>query len=327
MLAWPAFALLKKQYPDCRVTALVPEYTRPIAEQCQWIDDILVDEKEKSTLSSARLLASRIHEKQFDTSISLFSEFRTALALWLADIPVRIAPATKIAQVLYTHTLKQRRSRSEKPEFEYNSDLIRHYIKLNHDQPVTPQTPPFLTFDKESITLLRNNYRKKHHIEENTELVIIHPGSGGSAINLSLNQYAELSRLISKQHNVHIIITAGPNELGFSSELSALLADIPHSVYHSTAGLVEFSRFIAIGDLFISGSTGTLHIAGAINVPTAAFYPARRSATSLRWQTLNTENNRIAFMPATHKDNNDMRSINLDSCAQKITRLLKANHS
>ena len=322
MLAWPAFALLKKQYPDCRVTALVPEYTRPIAEQCPWIDDILIDEQGKSTLSSARLLASRIREKQFDTSISLFSEFRTALALWLADIPVRIAPATKIAQVLYTHTLKQRRSRSEKPEFEYNSDLIRHYIKLNHDQPVTPQTPPFLTFDRESINILRNNYRKKHHIEENTKLVIIHPGSGGSAINLSLNQYAELSRLISKQHNVHIIITAGPNELSFSSDLSALLADIPHSVYHSTAGLVEFSRFIAIGDLFISGSTGTLHIAGAINVPTAAFYPARRSATLLRWQTINDTENRLAFMPEHHTGQNDMQTLSTITCAEKISGLL-----
>lgn len=322
MLAWPAFSLLKKQYPDCKVTALVPEYTRPIAEQCPWIDDILIDEKGKSTLSSARLLASKIREKQFDTSISLFSEFRTALALWLADIPVRIAPATKIAQVLYTHTLKQRRSRSEKPEFEYNSDLIRHYIKLNHHQPVTPQTPPFLTFDKESITLLRNNYRKKNHIEENTKLVIIHPGSGGSAINLSLNQYAELSRLISKQHNVHIIITAGPGEIAVANNLAALITDLSHSIYHSSNGLIEFSKFINICDLFISGSTGPLHIAGALNISTVAFYPARRSATALRWQTINDTENRLAFMPEHHTGQNDMQTLNTTTCAEKISGLL-----
>jgi ADP-heptose:LPS heptosyltransferase len=327
MLAWPAFALLKKQYPDCKVTALVPEYTRPIAELCPWIDKVLIDKKGTSTITSATQLAAKLREQQFDISISLFSEFRVALALWMAHIPVRIAPATKLAQIFYTHRLKQRRSRSEKPEFEYNLDLIKYYITLNHDQPVTPQVPPFLSFDKTVISQIRNDYCKKYNIDENAKLVIIHPGSGGSAINLSLQQYAELARLISRQLNIHIIVTAGPNELAFASNLSSLLGDTPHSVYHSTSGLVEFSRFIAVGNIFISGSTGTLHIAGALNVPTAAFYPARRSATPLRWQTLNSGDNRIAFMPATHKDNNDMKSVNLEFCAQQIVTILKLNHS
>ena len=45
MLAWPAIALLKKQFPDAEITALVPEYTASIAEQCQWIDKVLIDNK------------------------------------------------------------------------------------------------------------------------------------------------------------------------------------------------------------------------------------------------------------------------------------------
>lgn len=327
MLAWPAFALLKKKYPDCRITALVPEYTRPMAEICPWIDDVLIDKKENSTLANAKQLACQLREQQFDVSISLFSEFRVALALWLARIPVRVAPATKLAQVFYTHRLKQRRSRSEKPEFEYNRDLVKYYITINKDQPVTPQEPPFLSFDKEAIDRIRKDYYREHNIDENSRLVIIHPGSGGSAVNLTLYQYAELAKLISNELNIHIIITAGPNEHGHASDLSNMLANIPHSVYHSTCGIVEFSRFISICNLFISGSTGTLHIAGALNVPTAAFYPARRSATSLRWQTLNSENNRIAFMPTTDKDNRGMMQFDLQPCTDEIIRLLKSGHS
>ena len=41
---------------------------------------------------------------------------------WKAHIPHRLAPATKLAQVLYNHRLVQRRSRSQKPEYEYNLD-------------------------------------------------------------------------------------------------------------------------------------------------------------------------------------------------------------
>lgn len=324
MLAWPSFALLKKQYPECSLTVLVPEYTRPIAEQCQWIDNIIIDKKQKSLFKDVKYLTALIKENQFDASISLFSESRTAIALWLAGIPCRVAPATKIAQIFYTHRLAQRRSRSEKPEFEYNLDLARYYINCNGEKPVTVPPPPYLTYDPDQLNHIKKSYREVNQINDATRLVVIHPGSGGSAINLSLQQYAELAKHISERQNVHFVITAGPDELSFATKLAILLTDIPHSIYHSINGLLEFSKFIDICDLFISGSTGPLHIAGALNIPTAAFYPARRSATALRWKTLNEEKLHIAFNPQVFTDNNDMKTINIKDCADKISNLL--NH-
>jgi ADP-heptose:LPS heptosyltransferase len=327
MLAWPTFALLKKQYPKCKLTVLVPEYTRPIAEQCIWIDHVIIDKRHKSLFQDVKYLAALIKDKQFDASISLFSESRSAIALWLAGVPNRVAPATKFAQIFYTHRLIQRRSRSEKPEFEYNLDLARYFIKLNGGTAVTPKTPPYLQFDNDQINKIRNNYRKENNIKESCKLVIIHPGSGGSAINLSLQQYAELARLISIRQDVHFTITAGPDELPFALELEKLLTGIPHSIYHSINGLVEFSKFISICDLFISGSTGPLHIAGALNIPTAAFYSAKKSATSLRWQTLNDERLRLVFKPDQYTGASDMSLIDMNSSAHSIVDCLDQSRS
>ena len=50
MLAWPSFAALKQAFPDARIVALVPNYTRPIAELCPWIDEILIDPTESAGL-------------------------------------------------------------------------------------------------------------------------------------------------------------------------------------------------------------------------------------------------------------------------------------
>ena len=86
MLAWPSYALIKKQYPDAEITALVPEYTATMAEQCEWIDDILIDEKADSFIKDISQLSKKIKDKDFDASISLFSESRTAFSLWLAGI-------------------------------------------------------------------------------------------------------------------------------------------------------------------------------------------------------------------------------------------------
>ena len=76
--------------------------------------------------------------------------------------------------------------------------------------------------------------------------------------------------------------------------------------------------FLQSAALFISGSTGPLHIAGALDIPTAAFYPRRRSATSLRWQTLNSEARRLGFMPPANADERDMQSIDIDTAAAEI---------
>ena len=323
MLAWPALSLLKKQYPDSIITALIPSYTKPIAEICPWIDNIITDDTHKGTVADARQLARHIKPFDFDASISLYLEMRTALALWLAHVPQRYGPATKLAQLFQNKKLTQNRSRSLKPEYEYNVDLVRHFISCNGDKPVDIQDPPYLRFNQQEIIKLRQSYISKHGIETDRKLIFIHAGSGGSAINLTLQQFADLAKLIAKTNKAHFVVTAGPDELETAYKLSELLNGINHSVYHSMEGLVNFSKFISICDLFISGSTGPLHIAGTLNVLTAAFYPARQSATSLRWQTTNDKNKRLAFMPDAYTGINDMQTINILECAHKINTLLE----
>ena len=322
MLAWPSFALLKKQYPDTEVTVVIPSYTKPIAEICPWIDNIITDDAHNSVLSDALQLSKIIKKYNFDVSISLFSEMRTALAIRLAGIKQRIGPATKLAQVFLNKRLKQNRSLSSKPDFEYNLDLIRYFISIQGDEVVKLQPAPYLQFDQQEINKLKLSYRREHNINSGTKLVFIHAGSGGSAINLSLQQFSELARLIDNSNKVHFVLTAGPDELIVANELSRLISNLKYSVYHSTEGLVSFSKFISICDLFISGSTGPLHIAGALDVKTVAFYPARKSATPLRWQTINQQYKSIYFSPEKYTGSADMQTIDIAMCAKKINQHL-----
>jgi len=322
ILAWPALSLIKRQYPQANITVLVPGYTKAMAELCPWIDNIIIDDRHNTALSDALHLSALIKAGDFDASISLFSEMRTALALWLARVPIRIGPATKLAQLFLNRRLKQKRSSSSKPEFEYNADLARHYIKLRGDEPLSMQAPPLLQLNADEIAEYRRAYMHEHKIDDDRKLVFIHAGSGGSAINLSLQQFAELASRLNEAGCYHFVLTAGPGELETARQLSALIKHTSHSIYNSTGGLVNFSKFIGICDLFVSGSTGPLHIAGALNVPTAAFYPARQSATPLRWQTLNEENRRIAFSPEKYTGENDMQTIDIESSVHRIIELL-----
>lgn len=318
MLAWPSIAMLKINLPDVIITALVPEYTRPMAEVCPWIDQVIIDKTEQDRFISVSHLSKIFKQYQFDAAISLFNQTRTGIACWLAGIPYRLGPATKLAQLFYNKRLKQRRSRSIKPEYEYNKDLIRHFLHaVGISEPEEPHGP-YLHFDDTEVAELKAQFIKEHDLPVTNKLVFIHAGSGGSASNISINQYAKLARGLADIPQISIVLTAGPGEKDIANHIISKCKNNKPVIYHSQAGIVQFAKHIQFSDLFISGSTGPLHVAGALNCNTVGFFPNRRSSTSLRWQTLNDEAKRLAFSPHYKAEVSDMSTIKVDKVIDEI---------
>jgi len=322
ILSLPAFAVLKRSLPETEIHALVPGYTAPIAQMCADIDHIILDTdtdidssgQQKSTLALAR----ELKQQKYAAVVTLFSTSRIGFAVWLAGIAIRIAPATKIAQIFYNHRITQRRSQSSKPEHQYNRELAE---ALLHDLDSAINREPvsfYISVDEATRKQTRDMFNKKYSLAADNKLVFIHPGSGGSARNLSLAQYAHLLNKLNTSQPFTVVISCAPNEKHIANDLAQQLT-VPHIVYISDAGLKAFVEHIALADLFISGSTGPLHIAGALDVATVGFYPRRQSATALRWQTLNTESRRLAFSPPENADTEDMQSIDIDHVAKKIS--------
>ncbi len=319
MLSFPALALLRQYLPETEIHVLVQDYTQPMARLCNAIDVIQIDPGPAAGWNGLRQLTRHLRAAHYDAVVTLFSTTRLGLALALAKIPYRLAPATKLAQVFYPRRLRQRRSESAKPEFVYNRDLAE---QLLHDFgiPVTAYpVPPFLSFPESLVSETRRHFIQRYKIDAHARLVFLHPGSGGSANNLSLPQYAELAMNLQSPQAWQLVITAGPGEETVARKLAKMTADLEPVVHVSTEGLEVFARHLALADVFISGSTGPLHIAGALDRPTAAFYTRRRSATALRWQTLNSESRRLRFSPPEEAAAEDMLSIDVPAAARQIS--------
>jgi ADP-heptose:LPS heptosyltransferase len=291
-----------------------------MANACPWIDETIVDPGPGWRHTSE--LRRHIRRLQFDAVITLFSTTRIGWVAFSSRIPCRVVPATKLAQVFYNCRLTQRRSQSAKPEYVYNMDLVKHFLAINNLAVPEDPKPPFLEFDSTRIQQLKRSFCEQHGINPNHKLLFVHPGSGGSANSLSLKQFATLAREIKTGRPHTFVVTAGPGEMPMAQELSTQLTQVPHVVYESAHGLRRFAEHIQFADLFVSGSTGPLHIAGALNIPTAAFYTRRRSATPLRWQTLNSPDRRLAYTPPPEADELDMSSIDVTRAAAEISEKL-----
>lgn len=321
MLAWPAFAMLKASDPSLKLTALVPSYTAELAHACPYLDDVIIDAPKNDKMAFQRVV-SEIKARQFDAMISFFSNTHNAKLAWKCRIPYRLAPATKWVQFFYNHRLTQRRSQSAKPEFEYNLDLARAFLR-DHKIPVVEPRTPYLSFEQSAVDIQRKFLCDQLQIDTSKKWIFLHSGSGGSANNLSLTQYAQLIQGLLCHLDVYVILTAGPTESEKAHELAELVQDSRVVIYDKNKGLVDFAHSLACADLFIAGSTGPLHLSGALNVPTIGFYPSRRSATPLRWQPINDAHKHLAFCPPNDKaSQTDLTQIKIEEKLEGIIRFM-----
>lgn len=320
MLAWPALACLKRAHPDNHVTALVPAYTAPLARRCPWIDAVILDPGDGAPRPSQRELLKTLRASRYDALLTLYSTPRIGWLGWRAGIPLRMAPATKWAQLFYNRRVMQRRSRSARPEYRYNLELAETLIR-QFGQEVPDVAPPFWPLPPDTRAQQRQRLVDELELDATRRWAFLHPGSGGSAVNLSLAGYADLVRRLDARLDTppQWLLTAGPGEEEAAQELRTRLLDAGSdaALVPPRAGLDDFAQSLAAADLFIAGSTGPLHVAGCLDLPTVGFYPAKRSATPLRWQTCNAAARRLAFSPADGEES-DMARIDLAAASREI---------
>ncbi len=321
MLAWPALQTLHLSLPEARIAVLAQAYTAPLARLCKGVDEVVEDPRESGEWRNARALSRLLRPSGFDAAVALFSRFDVALGLALARIPLRVAPATKLAQVFYTHRLRQHRSQSIKPEWVYNLELVEYFLaQLGVEHSVWAK-PPYLSFPLSTMSETRRTLAQRLEIDATRAWAFIHPGHGGSSPTLPVASFALVARELAAAGAVPVI-SEGPADADAAQALSLALGDVEHARYRSEAGLDTYARDLSVVDLFVSGSTGPLHIAGALDVPTVGFYPRRRSASAVRWETLNSEERRLAFMPPPSAGEHDFAALDMVMISREIRGFL-----
>lgn len=278
--ALPTLYVLKRHDPSHRIVACVAPLNRELAEHCDFIDAVIVDE------GGALLpLVRALRRERIDASITLFSNTRVALAQFLARIPQRIAPATKIAQIFYSQRIRQRRSRVTMAEYEYNlalADVLFAGIDRRFPQPL-------LTFPPETPTELTGLTRP---------IVAFHPGFGGSSdANWSRQAYLELASTAKQHGAVEVLFTFGPDESGLHDWFAERITGV--HFYTSRSGLVPFAQLLSRFALFVSTSTGPYHLAAAVGTPTMTFFGDSKFASVARWKAISPEALQHPYMLST----------------------------
>ncbi|MBD3824931.1 MAG: glycosyltransferase family 9 protein [Epsilonproteobacteria bacterium] len=283
--ALPALYLLKHHDPNNQIIALVAPLNRELAMACEFIDEVIIDDGKSSVME----LAKKIKKAHVDASVTLFSNTRVALAQFLACIPKRIAPATKIAQIFYTDRITQRRSEVKMAEFEYNIELAKAlFNELKVEYP-----KPLLSF--KDAAALYAKFCQEYNVQR--EVVAFHVGFGGSSdANWSLDEYVVLIQEVLACEKFTVVLTFGPDEQELCETMRSKLQDKNVIFYISKSGILNFAKLISNFKLFVSTSTGTYHLASLVGCPTMTFFADSLFASSKRWKGVGDEALQQHFM-------------------------------
>lgn len=117
--------------------------------------------------------------------------------------------------------------------------------------------------------------------------MVVHPGHRGSALNWKPSRYGEALARLCREPGLRVVVTAGPGETALVSEtlsvLPALASDQKPVLLIGECTLKQLAAVYEGAECFLSGSTGTMHLAAAVGTPTVALFCPIPATTPVRW--------------------------------------------
>ncbi len=328
ILSLPLAGIIKKYYPQCKVTFLVKDYTKELVENHPYIDNVLILEEKKIPGSKGKVLLKEnielIKKYNFDSSIIVYPTFSVSLIIFLSEIKKRIGTGYRWYSILFNEKIYEHRKYAEKHELEFNVNLLRKFniseeisqANVKFDIPVKPESNK-----KVKKELNENN------IDVQKPIIIFHPGSLGSSVDLPIEKFKELILLVSEKTDFQIILTGSSNERELCDRL------VINERIKNFAGKFSLSEMISLinfSEIFVSNSTGPIHIAAALNKYTIGFYPKILACSAKRWGPYTK--NALIFTPEIECENcsreqcnslNCMNSINIQNVFVEIEKIHK----
>ena len=276
VLSLPMAELVKKKYPDCKVAYLIRKYTSPLIDGNPYIDEVVIVEESDGEILFGENL-EKIKSKNFDTCVVVNPTLKISLMMFLAGVRNRIGTGYRLYSFLFNKKVFEHRKHAEKHELEYNINLLNKIDVGFKD--FSNGIEFHLKVDEKSSEKI-NSILDEKGFKSGNKIVIIHPGSGGSSVDLPKEKLIELTKMIGSLNNVTVIITGSKSE----SELCKQF-EISESVINLSGQLDLYllKALINRADLFISNSTGPMHIAAALGVYVVGFFPKILSCSQKRW--------------------------------------------
>lgn len=294
ILTLPMFEIIKNINPNFRTILIASKYTLPLYQNNPYVDKYYCIED---------ISIIDINKKEnIDLIFMPNSNFDQAWQVFKSKIKYRVGTKYRLYSILYNFQIQDHRKISQYHELEYNLRMISAITKDEYKAKLTP------------IYLKNISCDKFEHLK-NKNFVIIHPGSGNSSRDISLDNWKLIIKLLLNK-NINIVITGIEKEKHLCDELCMSIDKIHN--YCGKLDLDETINLISYSKALFANSTGVIHIAAALDKITCGFYPNSPHIGIERWRPYNCK----SYIVSPHMGD-EMSSITNEQIESAVNEIIK----
>ena len=319
VLSIPSFFMLRKMYPEADISILVRKYNYEIVKNLPYINRVLkIDDYRKEELKL------KMKYLKPDVFIALYTDKFVGELAKASGAKIKVGPLSKWHSLLtYNKGVFQKRSLSVKNEAEYNLDLVKKLDNKRYRKVFEINTDIY--------------YEEKHKkaaeifIEENKivgNILVINPFMGGSAKNISDEQYVDLIKSVFEEiSGINIVLSCHISEDERAQKIAQAVSNEKLFVFANGGDLLNLAAIIDMADVYFGGSTGPTHIAGSLKKKVVGLYPAKKTQSTTRWGVFGNDGNVEYVVPDEGSKKEDYGHKYFDSYVDghnmRIIRLIK----
>ena len=282
VLTTSALALIKKNFPDTKITMLVKPVVKDAVIDNPVVDDVIVlDYKAKeNSFQKMRELVKEIRRRNFDLAISFDRKLRPALINFFARIPRRVGPSKVFddnksrVTFFYTDVVEISHNLNKTLQAETYQEIVRKFFKIEgHAEPVFPKKNSPVV-DKLLARLPKAEFKIALCVKGTFPLK-----------TWSKEYFAEVVRDLQKNFDAAFFIVGAPNDRDYAEEVIAeIKKTCPLYNFCGETSLTDLAELFRRADLFITVDTGATHIAATTGIKMITIYGC---TSPDRWHPIN----------------------------------------
>ncbi|MEK7249111.1 MAG: glycosyltransferase family 9 protein [Bacteroidota bacterium] len=276
ILTLPMLPALRKCFPDAYIAMLLRRYTGEVFEGNPHVNELIWYDRDGQLIPFDEMCAT-LRSKQFDAAIVVYPRFRLAWLMFRSGIPLRIGTGYRYYSFLFNKKVYEHRKDAKRHEVEYNLSLLKE-LSCRVPEDFAPEF--FVDIPREAEEKARRLLDSVGIADK--PFVIVHPGSGGSAREWSPKNFGQLALRFRDEMYLKVIVTGGKGE-------EVKVSDVVNASNGKAIPLVgklsikEFGALVRSARLFVSNSTGPLHLAVAMGTPVVGLFPQHTAMSARRW--------------------------------------------
>lgn len=269
-----AAKLLNEQYPDRPIDMLSSTLCAPLVDYMPGVRKAVVFDlpRGRLALGQQRALADRLRKENYAQAIVMPRTWKSALAPWLAGIPVRTGFLGEMRFGLINDV------RSGEKTLPRMIDRMGVLALPRGAKPRGQWPMPEIRVPLDEISKWRATNGLTH---DKRRVVALAPGAVGSGKAWPVEHYAALAKILGDE-GYAVWVLGGPNEKALAAQIVAAGGNSVRDL--TGTELRNAVVALSAADAAVANDSGLMHIAAAIGAPTVAIFGP---SSPTHWAPLN----------------------------------------